>query len=556
MFNIRTIFVGKKVFFLFIIFGLLLINAIWLIPTLGNTRAAASVFALTVAERIQSEINGSLRTALNETTEVAAEVAADPQRTDISFRNLLSRNPIFKSVVLIGQNGRELEWVDSSGSLGPEKFIDQSRNPLLYLALQGTSEFGLPVISSNGELHIPLAVPVPQQGEFIDKVIIVELNVQDFLSVIRSPRIGQGHVYILDRNGIEILNPSPAQITQHKNFISRTIVKKVMIDGATANGLASDDRYVNEDGADTFTVGMLIPVVKWGIFVEQPRSQALAGQKQTIILAIVTSLLAIILFVVIELSVIKLKKVTTQLAEANTRLMQLDKTKSEFISIASHQLRAPLTVIKGYLSLALEGTLGAITAQAKESLGKAAFSTEQLVKLVNELLDLSRIESGKIKYEFTMNDLVKIMDEVADELRPQAEAKEIMLKVEAERGLPQFIFDRDKIREIVINLIHNAIKYTPKGEIIACAEVIARSAGKIVRLSIKDNGMGMTKEDISKLFTKFGRAEGARVVDPNGIGLGLFFVKKVAEDHGGTAWAESEGLGKGSVFVVELPLKQ
>lgn len=249
----------------------------------------------------------------------------------------------------------------------------------------------------------------------------------------------------------------------------------------------------------------------------------------------------------------ELEITNSKLEDANINLKRLDAAKSEFISLASHQLRAPLTVIKGYLSLALEGTLGPITDFVKESLGKAAFSTEQLVKLVNELLDLSRIESGKIQYQFAANDLVKIMDEVADELRPQAEAKEIALTVEAERGLPQFMFDRDKVREIVINLIHNAIKYTPKGEIVVRAEVIAKSTGNVVRLSIKDNGMGLAKEEISKLFTKFGRAEGARIIDPNGMGLGLFFVKKVAEDHGGTAWAESEGPGKGSVFIVELP---
>ncbi|MDP3770119.1 MAG: HAMP domain-containing sensor histidine kinase [bacterium] len=248
-------------------------------------------------------------------------------------------------------------------------------------------------------------------------------------------------------------------------------------------------------------------------------------------------------------------RLNLQLDAANKQLKKLDAAKSEFISLASHQLRAPLTVIKGYLSLALEGTLGAITTQTKESLGKAAFSTEQLVKLVNELLDLSRIESGKIKYEFTTNDLVKIMDEVADELRPQADAKHIVLKVEAERGLPQFIFDRDKMREVIINLIHNAVKYTPEGNITVRAEIITKSTGKVVRLSVKDNGMGIVKEEISKLFTKFGRAESARVVDPNGMGLGLFFVKKVAEDHGGTAWVESHGLNKGSTFIVELPLK-
>lgn len=245
-----------------------------------------------------------------------------------------------------------------------------------------------------------------------------------------------------------------------------------------------------------------------------------------------------------------------ELSTANEKLKKLDQAKSEFISIASHQLRTPLTVIKGYLSLALEGTLGPITAQTKESLGKAAFSTEQLVKLINELLDLSRIESGKITYVFATNDLTKIIDDVVGELTPQANAKHLTLKKETERGMPQFIFDRDKIREIVINLLHNAIKYTAKGQILIRAEIITKSPRNMVRLSIKDSGMGIAKKDIQKVFTKFGRTEDARLVDPSGMGIGLYFVKKVAEDHGGTAWAESEGPGKGSTFIAEIPFKQ
>ncbi len=554
--NIRTIFVGKKSFFILVILGLFVINAIWVIPTLRSTRASASVFALTIAERIQSEINGSLGNAFSEIIAVSGEVADEPDRTVITFKNLLRYHSIFTTISLVDRSGKELVRIDSSGSLSPEKFIDQSRNTSFYLALQGRTTFTSPIILSDGEAHVTLVVPVPKKGEFIDEVVIAELNVENLLSIVRSPRIGKGHVYILDRDGVEILNPDVVKILQHHNLSSRRIVKKVLVDGTTADGLAQDDGYVNDIGEDTFTVGMLIPVVKWGIFVEQPRSQALAGEQQTVILAIVVSFLAIIIFLVVALSIVKLRKLTTQLEEANERLEHLDQAKSEFISLASHQLRTPLTIIKGYLSLVLEESFGPITAQMRESLEKAAFSTEQLVKLVNELLNLSRIESGKMKYEFVTNDLVKIMNEVAVGLRPQADAKQIVIKVEAEQGLPQFIFDRDKIREVVINLLHNAIKYTPKGEIIVHAEIITKLGQEMVRLSVKDTGMGMTKEDMQKLFTKFARAEGARIVDPNGIGLGLFFVRRVIEDHGGTVSVQSSGPGKGSIFTVEIPFKQ
>ncbi len=423
--DIRTIFIGKKSFFVLIILGLFVINAIWLVPTLRSTRASASVFAFTVAERIQSEINGSLQTALNETTGVAGEVAEEPLRINNAFKNLLLRNPIFKSVALVDQDGKELVRVDSSGPLPPEKFIDQLRNPSLYLALQGAPKFGLPVISSNGELSMTLAVPVPKKGEFIDKVIIAELNVQNLLSIIRSPKIGQGHAYVLDRDGVEILNPDPARILKHQNFSSRSIVKKILVDEVTADGLAPDDGYVNDVGEDTFTVGIPVPIVKWGVFVEQPRAQALAGERQTIILAIVTSLLAIIIFLVIASSITKLRELTMQLEGANAKLEEFDEQKSEFVSLVGHQLRAPMTVIKGYVSLIMDGTIKAGTKKEQDVLEKVMSSTEQLVKLVSGLLDLSRIESGKIKYEFVRGDFTKMVHEVIDKFRQNAERKKI-----------------------------------------------------------------------------------------------------------------------------------
>ncbi len=251
-----------------------------------------------------------------------------------------------------------------------------------------------------------------------------------------------------------------------------------------------------------------------------------------------------------------LEIITRQLEEANQALKKLDLAKTEFISIASHQLRAPLTVIKGYLSMTLEGTLGVISKQTKESLGKAAFSTEQLVKLVNELLNLSRMEAGKIEYKIVMNNLSLIIKEVMDELKPQALQKKIKLILEPKGGLEQFMFDRDKLREAIINLLHNAIKYSENGNVVILQEIITREGKRIARVSIKDNGMGIAQEDIHRLFTKFVRSEQAKAADVNGMGLGLFFVKKVAEDHGGKAWAESAGLGKGSTFFIEIPFKQ
>ena len=253
----------------------------------------------------------------------------------------------------------------------------------------------------------------------------------------------------------------------------------------------------------------------------------------------------------------KLQVLSQELAKANDELKKLDQLKSEFISVASHQLRTPLTIIKGYVSLILEGTIKPGEQAEKDSLQKVATVTEQLIKLVSDLLNLSRIEAGKIKYDFTKNDFTKVIEEVISEIKPNAAKKglELIFQNDAVNLLPS-IFDADKFREIVINFTDNAIKYSTKGKIIVKLEKINGDQPAKIRFSVRDQGIGIKPEDLKKLFAKFMRAEEASRLDPNGMGLGLYFVKRVAEDHGGRVGVESAGLGEGSTFFVELPIRE
>lgn len=251
----------------------------------------------------------------------------------------------------------------------------------------------------------------------------------------------------------------------------------------------------------------------------------------------------------------RLQELTQELAETNRKLEEFDRQKSEFVSMAGHQLRAPLTVIKGYTSLMLEGTIKGTTPAAREVLEKVAFSTEQLVKLVAGLLDLSRIESGKIKYEMTEGDLVKVAGEVIDKFKQNAEKKGLGIMLENKAGAAVFVFDRDKIREAVVNLVDNAVKYSRQGSIVVALERADTGAGARMRLSVKDTGIGVKAEDIKNLFAKFSRTEEAKKTDPNGMGIGLFFVKRVVEDHGGSIGVSSEGIGHGSTFWFEVPMR-
>lgn len=252
---------------------------------------------------------------------------------------------------------------------------------------------------------------------------------------------------------------------------------------------------------------------------------------------------------------IKLKEevanATKDLRSANKKLLKLDEAKSEFISIASHQLRTPLTVIKGYISMMLEGSFGKLDKIGEESLKKVYESNERLINLVENLLNISRIESGRLQFVYNKMGLNFIVDSVIEELEENAKKKDLKLVYKKpKKDLSEFMMDSEKIRQVVMNLIDNAIKYTAKGDIVI---KIGEAKGK-VSFSVSDNGIGISSQDIKNLFKKFSRGTGTSLVHTEGTGLGLYVAKQMVEAHGGKIWAESKGEGAGSEFCFELPI--
>lgn len=250
----------------------------------------------------------------------------------------------------------------------------------------------------------------------------------------------------------------------------------------------------------------------------------------------------------------KIQTLATELATANTELKRLDAAKSEFISIAGHQLRAPLTFIKGYVSMFLEGTLGPVSDFARESMKKVFVSTEQLVRLVGDLLDLSRIEAGRMRYQMTRVVLADLAREVVRQFEATARAKGLILLFQnRDAGELAVNGDPDKLREVVTNLVDNAIKYTASGRVVVELYAQERAGRRWLTLKVQDSGIGIKTADLAKMFTKFTRTEEARRLRPDGMGLGLYIVKKIIDDHGGEVTVASPGLGRGSAFSVMLP---
>lgn len=246
----------------------------------------------------------------------------------------------------------------------------------------------------------------------------------------------------------------------------------------------------------------------------------------------------------------ELQKVTKDLKNANKELTKLDQAKSEFLSIASHQLRTPLTVIKGYVSMMLEGSFGRIPKIVKDNLNKVYLSNERLISLVESLLNISRIESGRLEFDIQPTDLATVVEPIIDGFKQKTDQKGLKFEFMPDSGLPKVLADPQKIKEVISNLIDNSIKYTNKGDIIVSLHQESQS----VIFSCQDTGIGILAEDLPRLFEKFIRGKGMMQVYTEGTGLGLYFARMVIENMGGRIWAESPGKDQGSKFSFSLPI--
>jgi signal transduction histidine kinase len=247
---------------------------------------------------------------------------------------------------------------------------------------------------------------------------------------------------------------------------------------------------------------------------------------------------------------IKIERLARELEAANDQLKELDQLKSEFLSIASHQLRAPITAIRGYASNIMDGTYGKVPANLQDPLETMQESSRLMANAIEDYLNISRIEQKRMKYEKSQFDLKNLVGKVVNELQPVAKKRKLTLSGNGGEEPITITADLGKIKQIISNLVDNAIKYTEKGSI----TVTTHAKGGKAYVEIKDTGVGIAPEEISNLFEKFKRARGANKVNTTGTGLGLYVARQLAEGHGGTIRVASEGIGKGSTFTIELPL--
>ncbi|MFC1662823.1 ATP-binding protein [Patescibacteria group bacterium] len=248
----------------------------------------------------------------------------------------------------------------------------------------------------------------------------------------------------------------------------------------------------------------------------------------------------------------KLKVTNRQLEEANMHLQQLDQAKTEFVSIASHQLRTPMTGIMGYLSMMTSGDFGKLEPKHSKILIDLLSESQRMIRLINLFLNVSKIEAGKFEIDLKQTDINEVIESQIKEVEKVADKKKIkIIYKKPKTKLPDITADEDKLKDVVLNLLDNAIKYTAKGSV----TILAEKTDGFIHVTFKDTGVGIKPSDARELFNKFVRGSGIARIHPDGSGLGLFIAKKIIEGHGGMIWVESEGQNKGSTFQFKVPIK-
>lgn len=391
-----------------------------------------------------------------------------------------------------------------------------------------------PVIMVDGRKAIRVKVPLPYAGRSLEAVIAV----RSIILEMAEERVGlTGRVYALDADKNVIFHEYEG-VTRFGNTIDRPFI-------ATGDGSAGV--YVNEAGNQVLGVAVSASGMGWTVVAEEPLTEAWENKYNAIALAVILMVMGCVFVVILIINFRKIMAIATREAA-------LHKAKSEYISLLAHQLRTPLTGTKWNIKTLLDGDWGRLNEKQKKFLARSYETNEQMIKLVNDLLNITRIEEGRYDFTFRKTDITGLVGRVADSFRDQAKATGVRIIVKKSRTklrIPLVFIDAEKMEMAVGNLIDNAIRYNkPNGTV----EISLMREVHLVRIRVADTGVGIPARQKAELFSRFFRGDNVVKMQVQGFGLGLYIVKNIIERHRGTITVESKE-GVGAAFTITLPLR-
>lgn len=499
---------------------------------------------------------------------------------------------------LLEENGafEEASFIDLSGQETVKRFrgglevnckkqsdacADVSGLPRFVAASAGKNFIGEVYYTLSGPF-VTLAAPVRNRNGDIIQLLSAEVNLVSIARSLENARLGaSGYLLLFDRDGALIVSRNRGEIGVGADLSGFERVAS-LLGGKILNGLEDADRYESFfSKAPVVGAGKRIPGIGWLLMAEWPLADADAvidDIKSEVLKITLFGILAVLLLAplfarrlldpireltegVAEIEegnfekrvAIRTKDELEELGSAFNKMAQnlkrLQELKNEFTFIAAHELRTPVTAIRGYISMILEGTAGAVPEIVRKYLDTVWEANERLVRLVNDILEIARSEAGRIKIEVFAIDIRESVKSVFEEVRPLADEKKIALSYDRPADLALVLADTARLKEVIVNLVSNAIKYNREG---GRVEISHDFEPGFVLTHVADNGIGMSAEDQKRMFEKFFRADSARVQQITGTGLGLFITKELIEKMGGVIWMKSEE-GKGSRFSFKLP---
>ncbi|MCA9346378.1 hypothetical protein KC960_02710 [Candidatus Saccharibacteria bacterium] len=434
-----------------------------------------------------------------------------------------------------------------------KKYFDQITKKIFFRDAYDSSEF-------LDKLNRALVADTELEGLLTKCALIIQENLKTSFCTFYIRQTS----YFPDRFiGAHRKNPEIEEI-ENLNNLSKKLHKKIHTTEVEADN--EDEKKLNEilKDNDVELIARLVNTVEYQvggigyIFIGPKKSGSLFNQEDLRVLEIIANELVIAVENILRFEEIeefnvtlqkKIDEATKELKRSNDKLLALDEAKDEFVSMASHQLRTPLTSVKGYISMVLEGDAGNINETQKQMLGQALFSSQRMVYLISDLLNVSRLKTGKFVIEPKPVYLPDVIESEVAQLYEGVNSKGLTLEFDKPKSFPTMNLDDMKIRQVIMNFMDNAIYYTPNGGKITVA---LKENKESIEFIVKDSGIGVPKKEQHKLFAKFYRAENARKARPDGTGLGLFMAKKVIIAQGGSLIFDSKE-GKGSTFGFSFP---
>ena len=566
-------------------------------------REAAAVAAVKI-ERFIRDVETAMKAASKGQDVADGELSANYK---FELKRLFFLAPAITEAVVLNPDGIKQVQMSRFRGVSTDVIGDLSTSTAFKQTKQGKSYLGPVYFVRRSEPHMTIALAIEHFKGNIIGVLQAEVNLKYVWEVVSEIKPGRaGYAYAVTRSGDLIAHPDISLVLQQRNVAQLNQVKEAFQPsraGAIANAMVAH----NLQGKEVISSYALIPSLDWAVFIERPVEEAyeplyasILRTSSLLLIGLGVALLATLLVsrrVVRPLETLrhgverirkgdlsarleittgdeiqvlaeefnemaahlreaytglerKVGERTQELTTVNEKLVEASEHKSRFLANVNHELRTPLSSIIGYARLMRRETEGQISSLQRENLEDLLRNAERLLGLIDSLLDLAKIEAGKMEFKLEAVEIDALVQEAAATVEPMLNGNAVRIVHDIPPDITPLHIDREKLRQIILNLLDNAVKFTDRGEI----RVSACQHNGDIRLVVADTGIGIESADIDRIFEEFDRGRLTSDGKYRGTGLGLAIVKKLVDVLGGSIAVESEA-GKGSTFIVTFPLR-